>query len=155
MSHAMVMFRREFIRLGFRNTKPTIVFTNGCFDILHVGHLQLLKQAAQLADHLIVGLNSDKSVRKLKGPMRPIQSQDVRRAQLEILPWVHEVIMFDEPTPIKLIEKLKPTCIVKGSDYEPDQVVGSHVAPVHVIPFCSGHSTSALIDRILDVHVVK
>jgi D-beta-D-heptose 7-phosphate kinase/D-beta-D-heptose 1-phosphate adenosyltransferase len=135
--------------------KPTLVFTNGCFDILHVGHLQLLKQAAQLADHLIVGLNSDASVRALKGPMRPIQPQDVRRAQLEILPWVHEVIIFDESTPIKLIEQLKPICIVKGSDYEPDQVVGSHVAPVHVIPFCSGHSTSHIIDRILHAYHMK
>jgi D-beta-D-heptose 7-phosphate kinase/D-beta-D-heptose 1-phosphate adenosyltransferase len=140
--------RQSFNPVNWFIHKPRVVFTNGCFDVLHVGHLHLLKEAALLGDRLIVGINSDASVRSIKGQARPIQSEQVRRAQLEILPWVHEVHVFDELTPARLIEQIKPDLIVKGGDYVPDQVVGAHVAPVHIVCQLPGHSTSALVSKM-------
>lgn len=145
----MTISRRQWFNLtNWFIHKPRVVFTNGCFDVLHVGHLHLLREAAQLGDQLIVGINSDASVRMIKGDTRPIQSESVRKQQLEILPWVHEVHVFDELTPARLIEQIKPDLIVKGSDYAPDQVVGAHVAPVHIVNQLPGHSTSELVLRM-------
>ena len=106
------------------NKEQVIVFTNGCFDIIHSGHLDLLKEARSYGDKLIVGLNSDKSISKLKGPERPIIGQSERKKILLALKYVDEVIIFNEENPLKLIKKLKPSILVKGADYTKEQVIG-------------------------------
>ena len=124
----------------------TIVFTNGCFDVLHRGHIEYLKASKALGKRLIVGLNSDASVQKIK-PGRPINNQDDRRAVLLALRWVDEVIIFDEPTPLQLIHKLKPNIITKGGDYRPEQVAGfTLVKRVVIIPFLDGYSSTRIIN---------
>lgn len=125
-----------------------MIFTNGCFDILHAGHLHLLKTAKSLGDRLVVGINSDASVAALKGHSRPIQNQEARRLQLSLLPWVDQVEIFDEPTPLELIRNLKPDVIVKGGDYQAHQVVGADLAEVVIVPTLEGFSTSSLVARI-------
>ncbi|MFM8441532.1 MAG: adenylyltransferase/cytidyltransferase family protein, partial [Acidobacteriota bacterium] len=100
------------------------VFTNGCFDILHAGHVDFLKRARALGDRLVVGLNSDRSVAALKGPSRPINSEESRKAVLEALEAVDEVLVFDEETPQSLIEAIKPAVLVKGGDWDLDRIVG-------------------------------
>jgi len=123
-----------------------IVFTNGCFDVLHRGHVEYLEKSRALGDKLVVGLNSDASVRELK-PGRPINSQDDRKAVLLALRWVDEVIIFDEPTPLELIQRISPDIITKGADYSPDQVVGSRIAKQTVIiPFLDGYSSTRIIN---------
>jgi D-beta-D-heptose 7-phosphate kinase/D-beta-D-heptose 1-phosphate adenosyltransferase len=123
-----------------------IVFTNGCFDVLHRGHVEYLEKSRALGDKLIVGLNSDASVRELK-PGRPINSQDDRMAVLLALRWVDEVIIFDEPTPLQLINRIKPDIITKGGDYTPEQVVGFTLAKQTVIiPFLDGYSSTRIIN---------
>jgi len=128
--------------------KQVVVFTNGCFDILHVGHLHLLKTASELGDRLVVGINSDASVKALKGDTRPIQPEHIRKAQLELLPWVHEVHVFDEATPSELIDQIQPDIIVKGGDYQVDQVVGADRAHVVIVPHTHAWSTSHIVNRI-------
>lgn len=128
--------------------KHITVFTNGCFDILHVGHLHLLKTAHELGDRLVVGINSDASVRALKGDARPIQPAHIRKAQLELLPWVHEVHVFSEPTPSELIDLIQPDIIVKGGDYVPEAVVGADRAQVVIVPHVYAWSTSHIVNRI-------
>ena len=130
-----------------------IVFTNGCFDILHAGHVDYLKKASNLGDRLIVGLNSDASVTRLKGPSRPINSQEHRKSILEALECVDEVVVFDEDTPLSLIEKIKPDILVKGGDYAIDQIVGADFVKklggmVEVIDFSYDVSTSNIISRL-------
>ena len=123
-----------------------IVFTNGCFDVLHRGHVEYLKKSRALGDKLIVGLNSDASVRQLK-PGRPVNSQDDRMAVLLALRWVDKVIIFDEPTPLQLIHRIKPDIITKGGDYRPEQVVGfTLVKRVVIIPFLDGYSSTRIIN---------
>lgn len=124
-----------------------VVFTNGCFDILHVGHLTLLQQAQQLGDTLIVGLNSDASVKRLKGDSRPINDQETRQRQLEMLSFVDQVVIFDDDTPYELIKKIKPDVIVKGGDYTVDQVVGNDLAEVHIVPTVGNYSTTNIINH--------
>jgi D-beta-D-heptose 7-phosphate kinase/D-beta-D-heptose 1-phosphate adenosyltransferase len=114
-------------RSGLEDEKSKIVFTNGCFDILHVGHVRLLKAAKELGDRLIVGLNSDVSYRKNRD-VDPINNEDHRREVLAALACVDEVLLFDEETPAELIEKIRPDMLVKGSDYEPDEVIGRALA---------------------------
>ena len=126
----------------------TTVFTNGCFDIIHRGHIELLKFARNCGDKLIVGLNSDSSVKRLKGDSRPIQNQEDRKAILEAIRWVDEVILFEEPTPINLIKRLKPEIIVKGGDYTPDQVVGNNLAEVRIFELVDGLSTTKTVENI-------
>ena len=126
----------------------TTVFTNGCFDIIHRGHIELLKFARNCGDKLIVGLNSDSSVKRLKGDSRPIQNQEDRKAILEAIRWVDEVILFEEPTPINLIKRLKPEIIVKGGDYTPDQVVGNNLAEVRIFELVDGLSTTKTVKNI-------
>ena len=123
-----------------------VIFTNGVFDILHKGHLQLLSEARSLGAKLVVGINSDASVKRLKGQTRPINDIKKRRAQLEILPWVDDVIVFDEDTPYELIKKLKPHVIVKGGDYTVEQVVGHDLADVHIVQTQEGYSTTSIIE---------
>ena len=129
------------------------VFTNGCFDILHRGHIELFKYCHSLAvpamgGGVIVGLNSDKSVRELKGEGRPINNEEDRKLMLECLKYVDEVHIFDELTPLKLIEKIIPDVIVKGGDYEPNEVVGSDICQVRIFNFLDGYSTTKIINEI-------
>ncbi|MDA8860561.1 D-glycero-beta-D-manno-heptose 1-phosphate adenylyltransferase [Planktomarina temperata] len=129
------------------------VFTNGCFDILHIGHVEYLKAARKRGDYLIVGLNSDSSVRQLKGPLRPINSFIDRSSVLLALTCVDEVIEFDELTPINLIKRLKPDVLVKGGDYNAESVIGydyvtSNGGSVVVEKFIPGKSTSIIIEKI-------
>ena len=122
------------------------MFTNGVFDILHKGHFELLAEAKSLGEKLIVGINSDASVKRLKGETRPINNQMKRISQLEILPWVDQVVVFDEDTPYELIKDLKPHVIVKGGDYTVEQVVGHDLAPVHLVSTVEGYSTTNIIE---------
>jgi D-beta-D-heptose 7-phosphate kinase/D-beta-D-heptose 1-phosphate adenosyltransferase len=130
-----------------------VVFTNGCFDLLHPGHVSYLDEARRLGDHLVVGVNTDASVQRLKGPGRPLVAQDDRALVVAALAAVDGVTLFDEDTPLALIEALKPDVLVKGGDYELDTIVGREAVEsaggeVRVIPFVAGHSTSELIQRI-------
>ena len=132
--------------LTVSDLEERIVFTNGCFDILHTGHFELLAKAKSLGGKLIVGINSDESVRRFKGPKRPINNVDKRRKQLELLPWVDEVVVFDEDTPYRLIKEVVPHVIVKGGDYTVEQVVGHDLADVHLVPTVEGYSTTQIIE---------
>ena len=126
-----------------------IAFTNGCFDILHRGHVEYLKTARSFGDALILGLNSDASVRKLKGPSRPINNQFDRAIVLSALESVDFVVIFDEETPYELIKLIKPDILVKGGDYEGKEVVGSDVAKeVKLVTFVDGKSTTTIINKI-------
>ena len=136
------------------NKEQVIVFTNGCFDIIHSGHLDLLKEAKSYGDKLIVGLNSDKSVSKLKGPERPIVGQSERKKILSALKFVDEVIIFNEENPLKLIKKLKPSILVKGADYTKEQVVGgtfveSYGGEIKLVKLTKGKSSSKIINRLI------
>ena len=124
------------------------MFTNGCFDVLHKGHLILLKQARSLGDKLIVGLNSDGSVKRLKGDTRPFNDLETRREQLELIPYVDEVVVFHEDTPYELIKDIKPDLIVKGGDYTVEEIVGHDLAPVHIVPTVIGHSTTKILGEL-------
>lgn len=131
------------------NTKLTekIIFTNGCFDILHAGHIELLKYCKSLGK-VIVGLNSDASVARLKGAERPIKSQNERKLILEACRFVDEVVIFEHDTPIELIIDLRPDVIVKGGDYEADEIIGREYAEVKIFNFVNGFSTTATINKI-------
>lgn len=126
----------------------TKVFTNGCFDILHRGHIELLEKSKLLGDYLIVGLNSDQSVKRLKGSDRPINNQEDRKKALECLKFVDEVIIFDEDTPYSLIKQVKPDIITKGGDYSIETVVGNDLATVKIIPYVNGYSTTSIIEKL-------
>jgi rfaE bifunctional protein nucleotidyltransferase chain/domain len=132
------------------------VFTNGCFDILHRGHLELLEYCSELASlvdaahdrRVIVGLNSDESIRRLKGRGRPINNQDDRKFFLESLKFVDEVKLFDEDTPYELIKSTRPDIIVKGGDYKPDEVVGNYLCEVKIFDFVDGYSTTNIVNKL-------
>ncbi len=133
-----------------------IVFTNGCFDILHAGHVSYLEEAKSLGDILIVGLNSDDSVRRIKGDKRPIIPQEERAYILSRLKPVDYVVIFEEDTPENLIKKIKPHILVKGGDWTPDKIVGkefveSYGGKVVTIPFSFNTSTTAIIERIREM----
>lgn len=138
---------------GWKALGKKIVFTNGCFDILHHGHIDYLAKAAALGNILIVGLNTDASVKRLKGPERPLNNENDRALQLAALLFVDAVCFFDEDTPKELIEFVHPDVLAKGGDYTIDQIVGAgfvqqHGGSVEVIPFVEGYSTTALVERI-------
>lgn len=131
-----------------------IVFTNGCFDILHAGHVSYLNEAKQQGQYLFVGLNSDASVKRLKGTSRPINSEKERKYVLENLKAVDFVEVFDEDTPLELIKEVCPGVLVKGGDWSPDQIVGSQFVlekggKVKSLSFKEGFSTTGTIDKIL------
>ena len=129
--------------------KSKTVFTNGCFDILHRGHIEYLQQSRDLGDRLVVGINSDASVKRLKGSSRPINNQDDRKFILESLSCVDEVIIFDEDTPLEIIHQVKPDVITKGGDYKPREVVGFGIVnELYIITFRDGYSTTNVIERI-------
>jgi rfaE bifunctional protein nucleotidyltransferase chain/domain len=130
-----------------------VVFTNGCFDILHLGHLDYLEKSRDLADKLVVGLNTDKSVRQLKGPGRPINNEYARARMLAAMSFVDLVIAFNEETPLELIKKVKPDILVKGKDYEVENIVGAEFVignggEVKTIELKKGYSTTDIINKI-------
>ena len=144
--------RKEIKRISKRSKaqNKTVVFTNGCFDILHKGHVSYLNTAKSFGDVLIVGLNSDESVKRLKGEDRPINNEEDRAYILSALESVDYVVIFDEDTPYELISKVKPDILVKGADYEGKEVVGSDIAKeTKLVKFVDGKSTSSTIDKIL------
>jgi D-beta-D-heptose 7-phosphate kinase/D-beta-D-heptose 1-phosphate adenosyltransferase len=135
--------------LNYRNSGKRVIFTNGCFDILHRGHVQYLKQARTLGDVLIVGLNSDRSVQQLKGPTRPINHELDRAVVLGGLESVSHVVIFDEETPHNLLSAVRPDILVKGGDYKREEVVGREFAGhVEIIPFVDGFSTTGTLHRM-------
>jgi len=130
-----------------------LVFTNGCFDILHLGHITYLAKARQLGDALVIGLNSDASVRRLKGPTRPVNNQDARAHLLAALECVDYVVVFEEDTPYNVITKVQPDVLVKGGDYTIDNIVGADFVmqrggQVLTIPFVDGFSTTSIIENL-------
>jgi D-beta-D-heptose 7-phosphate kinase/D-beta-D-heptose 1-phosphate adenosyltransferase len=136
------------------NRPATLCFTNGCFDLIHPGHVQYLEDARALGDFLVVGLNGDASVARLKGSSRPLQDETARAMVLLGLRSVDAVVRFEEDTPFELISELQPDVLVKGGDYTPDTVVGRDVVEARggklvLIPFLPGHSTSTIVERIL------
>lgn len=130
-----------------------VVFTNGCFDLLHLGHVDYLEKAKALGDRLVIGLNTDDSVSRFKGPSRPIQDQQSRARVLAALQFVDLVVLFNEDTPLHLITELKPNTLVKGSDYLAENIVGADVVKesggeVKTIDFVPGYSTSRIVEKI-------
>ena len=143
INHFLATYRRENFKL---------VFTNGCFDLLHKGHLDLLSNAAGFGDKLFVGLNSDKSVKKLKGDSRPKQNERTRAQKLLELKYVNHVIIFEDLTPQKLIHAMSPDVLVKGGDYKKSEIVGAkHVISsggvVRIVPLTPGFSTTSIIEK--------
>lgn len=148
-----IVAQEFFVRNEERLHQQKIVFTNGCFDILHRGHVTYLAQACQMGDLLVVGLNSDASVRRLKGPERPVNDEQSRALLLAALEMVDYVVLFEEDTPYNLILKVKPDLLVKGGDYDIDNIVGADFVrqrggEVRTIPFVQGFSSSSIIDHL-------
>ncbi len=138
-----------------RRSGKKIVFTNGCFDILHAGHVRYLRKARSAGDLLVVGLNSDRSVRGLKGEGRPLVSQEERAELLAALEMVDYVVIFDEPTPRELIKTLRPRVLVKGGDWKREEIAGAEEVEadggrVLIVPLVPGRSTSGLIGKIVE-----
>ena len=130
-----------------------VVFTNGCFDVLHRGHIDYLEKSKKLGTKLVIGLNSDASVRRLKIG-RPINTQEDRKFVLLSLRCVDEVIIFDDDTPLNLIQSLKPDILTKGGDYKVSEVVGSDIVPQTVIiPFLSGYSTTNILKKMSEIYI--
>ena len=127
--------------------KKRKIFTNGCFDIVHRGHLELLRYCKSLG-YVVVGINTDRSVRELKGEARPFFSQQDRRFMLESIKYVDEIHFFAESTPHSLIKQVKPDIIVKGGDYKPEDVVGSDLCEVRIFNFVDGYSTTNVLSGI-------
>ena len=137
----------------WRSANKKIVFTNGCFDLIHLGHIEVLARSADLGDILIIGLNTDSSIKELKGNNRPIIEENSRAQQLASLEFVDAVILFNEQTPLELIKVIKPNVITKGGDYNSKQVVGNEIAvknegEVIIIPLTQGYSTTSILDKI-------
>jgi rfaE bifunctional protein nucleotidyltransferase chain/domain len=144
-------------RERLRGTGQTLVFTNGCFDILHPGHVRYLAEARSLGDRLVVAVNADATVSALKGQLRPLSPLDERMELLAALAVVDYVVAFDEPTPGTLIEAIIPDVLVKGGDWTPDNIVGRDTVEnaggrVLSLPFALGYSTTGLIERIIKSH---
>lgn len=136
----------------YRSANKKIVFTNGCFDLLHIGHVKYLQEARSLGDILIVGVNSDASVKKIKGPHRPIQNEQDRAEILASLKSVNHTILFSEDTPYNLISMIKPDVLVKGGDWPVSEIVGSDLVlsykgQVQSLKFVDGRSTTAIIEK--------
>lgn len=134
--------------------KRKVVFTNGCFDLLHLGHIEYLSKAADLGDVLVIGLNSDRSVRKLKGGGRPVLNEKARAMILASLFFVTAVILFDEETPYDLISEVKPDVLIKGADYEIGEIAGHDIVQAYggevvTIPLTEGYSTTDIIEKLM------
>lgn len=137
----------------WRSSGERVVFSNGCFDIIHLGHIDYLEKASQLGSKFIIGINSDVSVKRLKGPQRPVQPEEARTRMLAALGFVDAVVLFEEDTPLRLIETLKPHILVKGDDYTIESIVGADVVlreggEVKTIPLVKGYSTTEIINKI-------
>ncbi|MBP5496725.1 MAG: D-glycero-beta-D-manno-heptose 1-phosphate adenylyltransferase [Bacteroidales bacterium] len=148
-----IVSRDFFVENAVKLHRQKIVFTNGCFDVLHFGHVHYLLQAKALGDILVVGLNSDDSVRRLKGPSRPINGEKERAFVLAALSCIDYVIVFEEDTPKKLIETVRPDVLVKGGDYALDQIVGADFVTrnggtVTTLPFVEGFSSTRIIEQL-------
>jgi rfaE bifunctional protein nucleotidyltransferase chain/domain len=160
MNHSQNLKNKVFTRDSlikkvedWRKEKCKIVFTNGCFDLLHLGHVDYLAKAADLGDYLVIGVNTDVSVSNLKGPSRPITDEISRTTVLAALESVSAVVLFDEETPYELISVLQPDVLVKGADYQIDQIVGGDLVlnrggEIKIIAFVEGYSTSAIEKKI-------
>ncbi len=148
----VVLDHTELDKIQNIRTNRKIVFTNGCFDILHVGHIRYLKEAKSLGDILVVGVNTDNSVKKLKGPARPIQNENDRAEILSSLESVDFVVLFSEETPEKLIHSVRPDILVKGGDWKIQDIVGSdfvlsYGGEVRSLQFVNGKSTTSIIEK--------
>ncbi len=144
---------RKLAYWRFKNLK--IVFSNGCFDILHAGHVDYLSKAADEGDVLIIGLNTDASTKRLKGPTRPINDQDARAMIMASLSFVTAVVLFDEDTPYNLIKQVQPDILVKGSDYKPEDIVGYDIlkakgGTVKTLDLLPGYSTTSIEQKIFE-----
>lgn len=159
MSDSNINIERKIVRWDFFTEnalelhRQKIVFTNGCFDVLHFGHVHYLLEAKKLGEILVVGLNSDDSVRRLKGPSRPINGEKERAFVLAALSFVDYVVLFEEDTPGNLIKAVRPDVLVKGGDYALDQIVGADFVrenggTVTTIPFVEGFSSSQIIEQL-------
>jgi len=142
----------------FKGSK--IVFTNGCFDLVHLGHIDYLARAADMGNILIVGVNTDSSVSRIKGPGRPVNSETTRSHVLASLLFVNAVILFDEPTPYELIKFIEPDVLVKGADWKKEDIVGYDIVKqnggsVETIEYLDGYSTTGLVQKILSYNQVK
>ncbi|HDS31055.1 MAG TPA: D-glycero-beta-D-manno-heptose 1-phosphate adenylyltransferase [Firmicutes bacterium] len=153
-----IISRDEASRIGreLRSSGKKLVFTNGCFDLLHPGHVDLLIRARMLGDVLMVGLNTDDSVRRLKGEKRPVLDEETRSKMLAAIEVVDYVVLFDEDTPIELIKSVMPSVLVKGGDYTSDRVVGREFVlerggKVEILPLVEGYSTSSLLEKLLEL----
>jgi D-glycero-beta-D-manno-heptose 1-phosphate adenylyltransferase len=164
----MIVTREQLkeLRADWRTAGHTVVFTNGCFDLLHIGHVKYLEEARQLGDLLVLGLNSDASVRRLKGEKRPLVGQDERALVMNALRPVDYVVIFEETTAESIISELQPEIYVKGGDYAPGAnpgdgkplpeapAVRAYGGEIRLIQFLPGHSTTELIHKILDTYQV-
>jgi D-glycero-beta-D-manno-heptose 1-phosphate adenylyltransferase len=142
---------------SWKSNQETIVFTNGCFDIMHLGHVDYLSKAANLGSKLVLGLNSDSSTKALKGNTRPINNEHSRSMVLAAFFFVDAIILFDDATPLRLINSIKPNVLVKGADYTIENIVGAkevieNGGTVKTIEFIDGYSTSAIEQKILKSH---
>jgi D-beta-D-heptose 7-phosphate kinase/D-beta-D-heptose 1-phosphate adenosyltransferase len=150
---------KEICRTAKKEGKK-IVFTNGCFDIIHPGHIECLKRAKELGDLLVVGVNTDRSVRKIKGKGRPIFNETDRVTILSAITFVDYIVLFDESTPQRLIENIEPDVLVKGGDYTKEEIVGRDVVEgcggrVVVVPYVRGYSTTAIIDKVKNICLLE
>jgi D-glycero-beta-D-manno-heptose 1-phosphate adenylyltransferase len=141
------------LAVSWQSEGKKIVFTNGCFDIVHLGHIDYLEKARNLGDKLILGLNTDASVRRLKGETRPVVNEYARSRMMSAFEFIDAVVLFDEPTPLELIQKISPDILVKGDDYTPETIVGADFViekggEVKTIALVKGYSTTALIEKI-------
>ncbi|GAB3889730.1 D-glycero-beta-D-manno-heptose 1-phosphate adenylyltransferase [Spirosoma agri] len=155
MTETKILSREQAIQQAelWRAEGQQIVFTNGCFDIVHLGHIDYLEKAHALGNRLILGLNTDASVSCIKGPLRPVVNEYARARLMAALEFVDAVTLFDEPTPLELIEAVKPDILVKGNDYTVDTIVGADFVlgrggRVKTVTLVPGYSTTKLIERI-------
>lgn len=155
MTESKILTREQAIQQAdqWRTEGQQIVFTNGCFDIIHLGHIDYLEKARNLGDRMILGLNTDASVSCIKGPLRPVVNEYARARLMAALEFVDAVVLFSEPTPLELIEDVQPDVLVKGDDYTVDTIVGadfvlSRGGRVETVALVPGYSTTKLIDRI-------
>ncbi len=150
--HSKIITLKDW-KIRQQNEAETVVFTNGCFDVLHFGHIDYLWKAKALGNCLVVGLNSDASVKRLKGAARPINCQEARAALMASLQMVDFVIVFEEDTPLQLIQQLQPNILVKGGDYSISEIVGAEEVmarggSVTTIPFVTGYSSTHIINTL-------
>ena len=143
----------EFCLAIWKFKEQKVIFTNGCFDIIHRGHVEYLAKAASLGHQLVIGLNTDASVKKLKGTSRPVQDENTRAMVLASFAFVSKVVLFDEDTPYELIKFIQPDILVKGGDYSPEDIVGHDIVKakggeVITINLVEGHSTTSIINRM-------